>query len=488
MSALFRQRLRLLPVALLTLIATLLPMAASAQVATTPADVVQERLDALVAVGGIDTASATRIETLLDHIAAPLTAAQLRNAAGRADSIAERLTAPAQASLRNGLDDLGEYLRLRSTFGDDWACVEYPESQGIQIVDAYYQPHEVDAFVKAIGRRDTVDTDIIGISNRGRPIHVLRVGTGDTVVFIQGGIHANEPTGTTAAIDLLRQVSNNSVRSQEIREALTIIAVPQLNPDGAVPYQRANDQTWEETVGMFPQLATAPRAFYHSLPGPRFWNDPRVAGYDINRDFNPDFNYVPQAAHLPGNSGVRGMYLTPEARASRDLYATLEAEFGIVDVFIDLHNQAPCNTYDHDGHPETAGRYTPMSISAQMLRDPETLHGAGTTYPNWDWDASRRANVAAWQATADMGAPHANITRYPQNLNLAGSAVGAYQLRGSAGVLMEAGRQRHSTPEWRHEFIAEVHQKAMMGILDSLTDGTFDDIDPDLYDAIPIRN
>lgn len=52
----------------------------------------------------------------------------------------------------------------------------------------------------------------------------------------------------------------------------------------------------------------------------------------------------------------------------------MEDEFGLVDVFIDLQNQGHCNTYDHDGDPDTPDRYTPMSISAQMLRDPAT-HG-----------------------------------------------------------------------------------------------------------------
>jgi hypothetical protein len=71
---------------------------------------------------------------------------------------------------------------------------------------------------------------------------------------------------------------------------------------------------------------------------------------------------------------------------------------------------------------------------------------------------------------------------------LAGSAVAAYQLRGSAGVLMEAGRQRHSTPAWRLDFVAEVHERAVRGIIDTLVDDTFASIDPDLYDAIPVWN
>lgn len=366
-------------------------------------------------------------------------------------------------------------------------CVEYAEDEGNHSFDAYYQPEEVDRAVAKLARKPSVTTSVIGLSNRGRPIRAVRLGVGDRVIFVEAAIHGNELTGTTAVMKLLKKLSTNSRRSREIRRELTIVAIPMLNVDGAHWYQRENDQTWQETVEMFPQLAGRPAAFNLDLPGPRFWADPRVEGYDLNRDFNPDFDYVPQPEHLPGSSEVRGMYLTREARASQSLYASLEREFGLVDVFVDLHNQAPCNTFDHDDNPETPDRYTPMSISAQFLQDP-AAHGAGTTYPNFDYDASRRANAAAWLATQAAGRPTSDVTRYPQDLDLAGSANSAYQLHGSASVLMEAGRQRNANPEWRLDYIASVQETAVRGIIDSLADGTLNDIDPELYEQIPIRH
>ena len=45
-----------------------------------------------------------------------------------------------------------------------------------------------------------------------------------------------------------------------------------LNADGAVHYQRENDQTWAETEQRFPQLNGLPPAFYYQTPGPRFWS------------------------------------------------------------------------------------------------------------------------------------------------------------------------------------------------------------------------
>lgn len=365
-------------------------------------------------------------------------------------------------------------------------CVEFAEDQGDHSFDAYYQPREVDREVARLGHRRGVETAVIGRTHRGRPIHAVRLGEGKRVVLLQAGIHGNELTGTTALMHLLGRLTNHSARSRKIRRALTIVAIPMLNADGAEWYQRENDQTWAETVGMLPQLDGRPPAFYRDLPGPAFWGDPRVEGFDLNRDFNPDFDYVPQPEHLPGGGGVRGLSLTPESRASRGQYGALEREFGLVDVFVDLHNQAPCNVFDHDADPATPDRYTPMSISAQFLRDP-AAHGAGTTYPRFDYDASRRANVAAWLGMQDAGRPASDVTRYPQDLDLAGSANSSYQLRGSASVLMEAGRQRHANPEWRLRFIARVHEMAVRGIIDSLVDGWFGRIDPARYERIPVR-
>ena len=51
---------------------------------------------------------------------------------------------------------------------------------------------------------------MIGLSNRGRPIYSVRTGHGRKVVFVQAGIHANELTGTTAVMNLLEDLDDNS--------------------------------------------------------------------------------------------------------------------------------------------------------------------------------------------------------------------------------------------------------------------------------------
>lgn len=40
-------------------------------------------------------------------------------------------------------------------------------------------------------------------------------------------------------------------------------------------------------------------------------------GFDVNRDFNPDLDYVQNTKDFPGNSSLRGWYITPESQTVR---------------------------------------------------------------------------------------------------------------------------------------------------------------------------
>jgi hypothetical protein len=146
----------------------------------------------------------------------------------------------------------------------------------------------------------------------------------------------------------------------------------------------------------------------------------------------PIFDYEPDGADLPGSTTGFGFFITPEARASCDVYQALEEEFGLVDVFVELHNQGTCHQVPDED------RYSSLSISGRFLTDPST-HG---DWPLFDDAASRRANVAVYDAVQRGNSPHGTITLYPQppRINIPGTALGSYSLRGSAVVLFEPAR------------------------------------------------
>jgi hypothetical protein len=454
-----------------------------------------------------------------------------------------------------------------------------------------------------------VDVDVAGFSNQGRPIWTARLGEGETVVLVQSQIHGNERHGTTALLNLIRTLGNNSARSKEIREAITLVAIPNLNMDGGEIPRRQNVMAWDDIVALHPQLAGVPAnpgAWYHST---------NAGGMDLNRDFHPDLDYEPVAADLPGNSASVGFYLSPESRTVRDVYRSLENEFGTVDVFVDLHGQAVC--YGHGfsselvidgpssaaggtyhvthatfgppvtpegfsgeivlvddgsanptlgcqpltGFPEGAialmdrgecsfvqkvtnaqnagavaaiiandrrdtpialsgsgpditipsgmvsvdnGRrikdglpatgtlldnpdsdfYTPLSISGRFIEDPAG-HG---DWPNFDDEASRRINVAVYDALNQRGnSPYGKVTLYPQGTNLPGTALGSFALRGSAVILFETGGQTQQLGPKQIGMRAKQVEVGLGGIFDAITDGTLDNIDAERYFDIPER-
>ncbi|TWH25783.1 hypothetical protein L600_000900000330 [Isoptericola variabilis J7] len=135
---------------------------------------------------------------------------------------------------------------------------------------------------------------------------------------------------------------------------------------------------------------------------------------------------------FPGTSADTGWYVTPEAQTVREVYRGLEAEFGTVDYFVDLHNQWSCYA------TEDLESMSPLSISARFIDDPSEFGD----WPKFDMDASKRANVAVYKALQNQGrSGFGAVTLYPQDTNLPGTALGSFALRGSATVLFETSSQ-----------------------------------------------
>ena len=247
------------------------------------------------------------------------------------------------------------------------------------------------------------------------------------------------------------------------------MAIPRLNVDGGERDTRQNATTWADVVADFPQLAGAQPA----------WNyNSRVGGFDVNRDFNPDLDYVPQAADFPGNSADTGWYITPEAQTVREVYRGLENEFGTVDYFVDLHNQWSCYA------TEDLENMSPLSISAKFIDDPSEFG----TWPKFDMEASMRANVAVYEALQGHGqSGFGDLTLYPQDTNLPGTALGSFALRGSAVVLFETSSQTQYDGMKRNGMLRKQIEIGLGGLVDAVADGSIASKDPSVYNTIPQR-
>ncbi len=84
----------------------------------------------------------------------------------------------------------------------------------------------------------------VGRSNANHEIYQVEWGKGPLKIFMWSQMHGDEPTATSALIDMLAflQKEHKSDLIKKIAETVTIRAVPMLNPDGAEMYQRRNLQ------------------------------------------------------------------------------------------------------------------------------------------------------------------------------------------------------------------------------------------------------
>jgi len=81
-------------------------------------------------------------------------------------------------------------------------------------------------------------TEVIGYSVLKQPIYAHSLGNGPIKVLIWSQMHGNESTTTRALKDVFDFLFQPS--GKRLLEALTLMIVPQLNPDGADAYTRQN--------------------------------------------------------------------------------------------------------------------------------------------------------------------------------------------------------------------------------------------------------
>jgi hypothetical protein len=89
-----------------------------------------------------------------------------------------------------------------------------------------------------------VRVDEVGRSGQNREIYQMEFGKGKTRVFLWSQMHGDEPTATSALLDIFAYLQKNRDKDwvKKLAETLTLRAVPMLNPDGAEVYQRRNAQ------------------------------------------------------------------------------------------------------------------------------------------------------------------------------------------------------------------------------------------------------
>lgn len=316
--------------------------------------------------------------------------------------------------------------------------------------------------------------EIVGETTLGYPIYLVKFGKADDEdkikVLIEGQIHGGEPLGAEACIEVIKQLAASGNKDvKEILEKLTIWIIPRLNPEGAtyeedgeLVQRRTNEQDWTPSEWGLPEDAPPPWYQY----GQYGWWDP--PGYDINRDSNPDLDFVLSPANaylLPGNPALPGFFVTPENRTVRDVYKQLRP-----DVFIDLHHRGTNLMSEED-----IGMCT-LQILAQVV----DLGRADYPLDPAVLDFSKQINAYVYQQLNEMGnSPFTNIQRYP-DVNLPGTTLGAFSLNGSAIMLYELRTAKQKSN-------GMLTKQVIIGLMETfkgLADGSIHYVDPADYDEI----
>lgn len=83
-----------------------------------------------------------------------------------------------------------------------------------------------------------------GVSSEGRPIPLLLVGDGPTTVLLWSQMHGDEPTATSALLDVLNHLgaTRAAPATKALLSRLTLAVIPMLNPDGTERTRRTNAQ------------------------------------------------------------------------------------------------------------------------------------------------------------------------------------------------------------------------------------------------------
>jgi hypothetical protein len=312
--------------------------------------------------------------------------------------------------------------------------------------------------------------ELAGVTTNGWPIYVAKFGEADPNklrIMVESQIHGGEPLGTESIVNMMQHLATSSNKDVlDILAKETIWFIPRLNPSGFAHYvdgeqrpRRQNHQNWTPEEWGLPAGTPAPWYYVSRITPP---------GYDINRDFTPDLDFVlgpDDAGMLPGRSVDPGFYVTPEARASRDVFKALQP-----DIFIDLHHRGSNTVSEEDNSLCT------LQIIAEVTKskpgfpmDPAVLN------------FSKQINAFVYLKLNEKGnSPFGGITRYP-DVDLPGTALGSFTLNGAAIMLYEV----RGVAQKSNGLLIEQSLVGLWETFKGLADGSLYEVDPAVYDQIP---
>ena len=122
-------------------------------------------------------------------------------------------------------------------------AAEWEKAHMSRITPSDVRHADLKNYLEQLKKRSVPVTEV-GRSGADREIYQMEFGKGPLKVFMWSQMHGDEPTATSALIDLFAYLEKekHSELVKKISETMTIRAVPMLNPDGCEMYKRRNLQ------------------------------------------------------------------------------------------------------------------------------------------------------------------------------------------------------------------------------------------------------
>lgn len=113
-----------------------------------------------------------------------------------------------------------------------------------EITSRHFIQAELLKWLQPFEQEQVFTKTVLGKSGEGRSIYLLTSGNGQTSILLWSQMHGDEPTATMALVDVLSFFAKNPnhIITTTIREKLTLLMIPMLNPDGAEHFIRRTAQ------------------------------------------------------------------------------------------------------------------------------------------------------------------------------------------------------------------------------------------------------
>jgi len=221
----------------------------------------------------------------------------------------------------------------------------------------------------------------LGRSVQGRSIHLLTLGRGPRRILLWSQMHGDEPSATPALLDLAGfLLASPDPAATALLDAVTLLLVPMLNPDGAEHYERRNAQAIDINRDAL-QLST-PEGHLLKEVRDRFEPELGFNLHDQNRRTTVgESGRLATVALLAVAGDPEGTLTAGRARAKRVCSALVR----MLERFV----PGGISRYDEDWNPRAFGD------NLTAWGTPVVLVESGGRPPGWRWEDLTRLNFVA---------------------------------------------------------------------------------------------